>query len=370
MIPLYDNGNGDKRRPGQPDPQHHTNPDSGLGSPRSVRSDASAAPTSVGHDDYRKKGGKAMNRRMAVVLAAAVLSTVVVLGREGTAQAAGAQYVEGTTALDSTSPKVAVAECPAGMAVLGGAASINGGEGQVVIQAAFPEYDGAVFKHQFVVKAVEEPADETAKSWSVTAGAYCTSATVPVYQSASSAFNSDPIKTVPVECPEGTKVVGMGGEVSKSDATDPAAIVGSIPAAKVVFQGFEADPDLTMVTARATEVGGPLGGGFSGSWKVTAVAACGYAYAFEGLELRSNVELGGGFLEGETESKLYIGCSVGKKIIAAASTIEDEAMGQWYLDRFSRNNALRQGIYAEAHRNPELGNVLVNQAGYVICVKS
>lgn len=270
--------------------------------------------------------GKTMNSRMAAVLASAVLSTVVVLGTEGMAQAAvpGAQYVESTTALNFTSPKMAVAQCPAGMAALGGAANVTGAQGQVAIQAGFPEYDAGALKHQFVVKAVEDLTG-TGERWSLIAGVYCTSATVPVLAPpASSSFDSNPIKEMTVECPPGMKVVGMGGQISTSDGPDPAATVGDIPSASVVFQGFHPDADLETVTARATEVSGALAtwvdgelqDSFAGSWKVTAVAACGYAYAFDGLEPQSNSE-STGFLLSETRSMVGTTCSAGKQIIGA-----------------------------------------------------
>jgi hypothetical protein len=165
------------------------------------------------------------------------------------------------------------------------------------------------------------------------------------------------------------KVVGMGGEVSNSAYSEPAALVGNIPTTAVVFQGFKADDDMTEVTARATEVAGALGGGFAAPWKVTAVATCSWQFYFGGLELMSNSELGGGLLPFETESKLYIGCSAkAKRIVAAASTTNDHDMGQWYLHRLSRYNAFQNIVYGEAYRNPELGTVLMNQTAQVICI--
>ena len=47
-------------------------------------------------------------------------------------------FVEAASVNNSASPKVAVAQCPLGRAVLGGTAAVRGEEGQVAIQAAFP----------------------------------------------------------------------------------------------------------------------------------------------------------------------------------------------------------------------------------------
>jgi hypothetical protein len=278
--------------------------------------------------------------------------------------------VSDTTLSNSATPKVAAAQCPFGTSVLGGGAVITGAEGEIAIQGGFPTYDPGLGKHLFVAKATEHHLGGTIGSWSLTAFAYCTNTTVALLQHADSAFDSDDIKSVTVECPAGMKVVGMGGEVSSSLDLPLAPLVATVPATTVVFRGVEADPDLTSVTARATEEGGVLGGATGASWKVTAVAACAWAAYFDGLELRENTERGGGSLVFETDSRVEIACSdKSMKVIATAATIDDRDLGQWYLDRFSRYNAFQHyRIVSEAYRNAALGTALVRHGVQAICV--
>jgi hypothetical protein len=277
-------------------------------------------------------------------------------------------FVTSTSLVNSNSPKIVYAACPFGKTVLGGEAKVNGANGQVAIQGAFPMYDAGLAQFIYVVKATEDLTG-TPDNWSITASAYCTSATVPVYDEASSLFDSDPIKSVTIECPNGTKVVGMGGEVSTTPYGEVAALLATIPDTRIVFQGFELNDDMTQVTARATERAGGLGGSAPQSWRVTAVVACSQPYRFDGLEMRRNQESGGGFLPTETDSSVEVGCTAkAKRIIAAGSRVHDYDMGQWYLDKMIRYNAFQNRIVAAATRNPEVGTILMKQTAYIICI--
>lgn len=306
---------------------------------------------------------------LAVITTALVLSTLTGLGTQGTAEAfvPPITFISATSAKNSVSPKMAVAQCPAGMAVLGGGAILAGADGEVLIQSAFPTFDVGLGKHVFVVKAIED-LNGTPDSWTVTANAYCTPAFVPTVIVEDSLFDSSPIKSVVAHCPEGLKVVGMGGEVSTAFDVPPGPLVGTIPTAGVVFHGFEVNDDLTQVTARATEVDGTLGGSYAGSWRVVAIAACAPQIDFELLSLNKYTESTAPLLLAASESLMYVGCPAkGMQVIAAGSTIHDDDMGQWYLDRFNRYNAYQDRIVAEAHRNNGLTSV--DQTGYVICIK-
>ena len=273
------------------------------------------------------------------------------------------KYVEAVSANNSTSPKMAIAQCPSGWAVLGGTANVTGEQGRIAIQAAFPKFDAGLARYVFVVKATEDlPGTNT--SWSVTAGAYCTDFTVPMYVTESSLFDSDSIKSATVTCPMDYKVVGMGAEVSTSDG-DPASLVSTTPSLNLVFQGFETDADLTLVKARATEIDAPLGDFWAGNWKVSAVAACVSPFYFDGLELLVARVSGGGLREEEIESRVDAGCPVGKRVISIASTNYESDMGQWFLDRFGRFNLISERVVGEAYRNN--GLTLTTQYLYAIC---
>jgi hypothetical protein len=312
--------------------------------------------------------GARLTRRTSSHLYVVVLLAIAAsIGSTGVAEAfsPAVQFVETVSAYNSVSPKMAIAMCPFGKAVLGGTAVITGQEGQVAIQSAFPKFDIGLARYVFVVKATEDVSG-TAGSWSVTAGAYCTNSVVPAYYTQPSGFDSVPIKSVEVTCPEDMRVVGMGAELTTVPG-EPATLVGTTPPLSVVLKGFSVDTDLTTVTAEATEVGAAIADGWGGNWQVIAVAACAYPVYFDGLELVSAKEGGGGFTKAEIESRVDIGCPVGKKVIAAGSKNEEHDMGQWYLDRLSRYNAVTNRIVGEAFRNAELGTVLMTQYLYGIC---
>ena len=143
------------------------------------------------------------------------------------------------------------------------------GKGQVAIQAAYPTFEPGT-GYIFMVRAAEDQSG-TDEDWSLMASAYCTPDTVPIYEAEQTAFDGSPLKSVTVFCPQGTKVVGMGGEVN--DDEHP---WWSIPDTRVVFQGFEVNAALTQVTARATELGGAFGGLAIGPWRLTARVSCGF----------------------------------------------------------------------------------------------
>jgi hypothetical protein len=301
----------------------------------------------------------------AVTIGVLALLTAVAMPTRADAFIPTVNYVTDTSLYNSSTTKMVYAACAAGEAVLGGSASIKGADGQVNIQAAFPMHDVGLGLYIFVVKATED-ASGTADNWSITAGAYCTPDTMPIYDEASSAFDSTPIKSATIACPANTKVVGMGGEVSIRPTGEVGALFDTIPDALVVFQGFELNDDLTQVTARATELAGALGGVAPQMWRVTAVVACSQPYNFDGLTLLKKREVGGGFLAFETDSSVETSCALGQRIIGAGSRVDDHDQGQWYLDRMSRYNAFQSRVVAEATRNA--GTSLTKQTVYVVCV--
>ena len=304
----------------------------------------------------------------AVTLGALALLTAVAVPAPAHAFLPTVNYVTATSLYNSSTTKMVYAACAAGEAVLGGSASVKGGDGQVTIQAAFPMHDLGLGSYIFVVKATED-ATGTADNWSITAGAYCTPDTVPMYDEASSAFDSSPIKSVTVACPANTKVVGMGGEASIRQSGEVGALLATIPDARVVFQGFELDDDLTQVTARATEVAGALGGIAPQMWKVTAVVACSQPYNFEGLTLTKK--------QGTRRGVAARTRPTARSRPAARSASASSARHRGWTtttwasgisNRMSRYNAFQNRVLAEATRNTELGTILTRQTAYVVCV--
>jgi hypothetical protein len=306
-----------------------------------------------------------MRQRTALLAAAAVVlsAAAAVVVTAGTAQAVpGVSFVSATSAFNSASPKLITADCPVGTVALGGTAEVTGAEGQVLIQSAFPMWNPGAFKHQFVVKA-EEDLTQTDKLWSVTSGVYCASGIAVQYVTASSLLDSDPVKSVPVACPEGKKVVGMGGQVS-TGTHSPAPTVGDLPDARVEFNGMEVNADLNTVTARAVEEAAGLGGTFGGSWAVAAVAACANEFDVYGVEHRSWTSRAS---TTDTKSRVDFACTAGKSVVSMGSVVDDFEAGQWYLDRLSRYNAVQQRMIGEAYRNTELGVAQARHYGHLIC---
>ena len=271
-------------------------------------------------------------------------------------------FVEAASVNNSASPKVAVAQCPLGRAVLGGTAAVKGEEGQVAIQAAFPVYDAGLARHIFVVKAAEDLSG-TIGSWSVSAGAYCIDSVVPLYVTQSSLYDSDSIKSASVTCPMNMRVIGMGAEAS-TVPDPPNRLVSTTPPLGVVVQGFEVDQDLTTVTANATEVDAALNDSWAGNWQITAVAACAFPLYFDGLE-RVSARDSAGLLATDVEVRVDLGCPAGKRVIAAGSRNKEPDMGHWYLDRLSRYNAVTEKVVGEAFRNAGVSRT--TQFLYAIC---
>jgi len=292
-----------------------------------------------------------MRRTASTLVAAAILTTGLSLASapEAGAAAPAPTIHESTTPSSSASPKSAVVYCPAGTAILGGGAQILGGDGQVAITAAYPMFNPLAAPAQqrsFRVLAAEDK-NGTASAWGLTASVYCTSQTATTVVSAQSPLSSAPVKSVPVNCPEGMYVVGAGGYVTVGSTPDP------LFDAQVNLVSFRPTPALTGVVARGTEPGGILDDQYAGVWRVTAVAVCGYLYAFDGLELRSSTVspwLDATDLDARTE----VWCTKGKRLVAAAADLADDTANT-YLDWAIRSNLADTKVSASVHLNAEMG---------------
>jgi hypothetical protein len=290
---------------------------------------------------------------------AAVLAAVMFVAVPGTAEAVPlVQYVESMSNYDSVSPKMAVAECPAGMWVLGGSANIAREQGQIAIQGAFPMYDAVTGTSKFVVKASEDVGG-TAGNWRVIAGAYCTDTFVMAPVSWSTPFDSTTPKSIPAPpCPGGMSVVGLGAEVSMyPDPPDDLAF--TTPTTNVVLQGVDVNAALGIVVARATEHGA-----WANHWMLTAVAVCGYPQLFEGLQ-RVAAKVASGPAD---ETHVEASCPAGKRPLAVAAKNQEGNLGEWYLDRFGKPALALGPIVAESFRNSGV-STNVNFL-YIICSNS
>jgi hypothetical protein len=92
-------------------------------------------------------------------------------GPKGEDATIGLKLVTGSSAHDSSSPKSAVAECPAGYQIISGWGSVETGQGQVSNVAVLSYQRPSLFGTSFAVSALEHIA--TGSDWRVVAYAMC-----------------------------------------------------------------------------------------------------------------------------------------------------------------------------------------------------
>ena len=123
-------------------------------------------------------------------------------------KAAGLQRVAVTGSSDSTSSKIATADCPVGKSVIGVYGTINSPNGQVVLDSLFPN----IAMTSANIAAAEDGTGNTA-NWSLTAYAVCASTTELVTvappgrgTSGGAGFQGS--------CPAGKLPAGVGGDIT------------------------------------------------------------------------------------------------------------------------------------------------------------
>jgi hypothetical protein len=160
--------------------------------------------------------------RLAVALAAsAALCVVLCAALANTASAAipDLTRVSASSVTDSFLGKSATASCPARTGLIGTAARISGGDGQVVLEGVRPNV-----QQRTVTVTAHEDHDGTTANWSVTATAIC--ANIPGIELVTASINpnnpndydNSPGLTDPkyryAWCPAGKKLVGAGAEIT------------------------------------------------------------------------------------------------------------------------------------------------------------
>jgi len=172
------------------------------------------------------------------------------------APVAGVQIVSNSSAGGSPSNQTVIVSCPAGTQVFGMGGWIDGGNGQVILDAVY------VLAGLTGVGAIGvEDEDGYAANWVVTAFAVC-APPVSGQQSVSaqqppSGFDSTSPKTVTLSCPAGTAVHGIGGRLQ--GALQDNTLDDLVPSAAL---------DSVIVKAYEDQDGEPDG------WFLTAIAIC------------------------------------------------------------------------------------------------
>jgi hypothetical protein len=245
--------------------------------------------------------------RLAVALAAsAALFAVLCAALANTASANVPDLIRvpASSATDSSSAKSATASCGVRRRLIGTAAMISGGDGQVVLLAVRPNPELTA-----VTVRAHEDDDGTTANWSVTATAIC--ANIPGLELVAASYDTPngpsadtadglEAKSGHAYCPAGKRVVGAGGEVTGQTWGD------------VVLDGIDAHWTLGFVMFKAEEQT-PI---YNSAWGLTGYAIC--ADPLPGLEL-VGAETPLNSIGGKI---VTASCPSGKKLLGATGDIE------------------------------------------------
>ncbi|MFF4258018.1 hypothetical protein ACFY1L_43225 [Streptomyces sp. NPDC001663] len=123
----------------------------------------------------------------------------------------GYTLVEKSSPLSSDSARSVSARCPSGKVVLAGGASIVGGGQKVLLRGSYPGH--AASGHKWSAKA-EEVHPGTPARWYIRAYAVCADKPARLtYQRVDSFSDSAGRKSVRVDCPDDTQLIGLGARL-------------------------------------------------------------------------------------------------------------------------------------------------------------
>jgi hypothetical protein len=219
----------------------------------------------------------------------------------------GLARVAATSATNSTNKSFPVS-CPAGKKLLGAGGEITGGAGQVVLNTVRPN-SGLSSANA----AGLEDGDGFAGNWSVTAYAVCANPPSGLQRVTDTSASDSTDKTVPANCPLGTRPLGIGGEVTN----------GAGQVSMDLLPGTVGD-DLVGANARAFEDES----GYAGNWSVTAYAICGAV---------SRRVVGTSLTNSTNPKTARVGCPDGLRTTGVGGDINGGA-GQVALDKVAPND--------------------------------
>ena len=201
-----------------------------------------------------------MGRCSATILSVVLLAVTGVAAIAAPASAAPAtQFVVGQSVTDSTEFRLTGARCPSGTVVYGGGGDIVDGGNEVFLQ----QLDSFGHTDQFFVQAHEDWAG-IYQNWTLYAWAVCGPPLSGMrYVFRRSTADSASRHTVVVSCPEGTRVLSVGGSAV---AVTPVHETWR----HLILDAIRPSADLTTVTVEGYE--DEIG--TSEPWRVTASAIC------------------------------------------------------------------------------------------------
>jgi hypothetical protein len=224
---------------------------------------------------------------LATLIAAATISASPA---PASAAVPGLTIITATSTTDSADHKSAQADCPVGTVAIGSGATIEGGLGQVNLEAVVPSTDS-------VSATGYEDANGTNNQWSVTAQAICADPPpghILVYATSIQDSNN---KSVTASCPGNTVTIGSG-----------ALLGGSFGDVELE----EIRPQLTSVTATGHEIGA----GIATPWFVVAYASC--ADPLAGL-----VTVSANSADTATNKSVVATCPAGTSVLNAAGRLNN-----------------------------------------------
>jgi hypothetical protein len=185
------------------------------------------------------------------------LTALLVAASTSTASAQ-VERVAAASVTDSATTKTSTAVCPAGKQVVGAGGGITGGFGQVLVDGIKPASNLTS-----VTVSGREDSDGTSNSWSVRAYAICGSFPgLTLAPPATSAITTASKSITTMPCPDGTRLVGTGGELLGGGG-------------HVVLHRIRPNSNVGTVTVGAHDDADPT----STPWRVRAYAICAPAIA-------------------------------------------------------------------------------------------
>ena len=262
------------------------------------------------------------------VTAYAICSTVI----------AGLQRVAVAGAPNSDPSSVVSAPCPAGKAVIGLGGTINSANGQVVLDAVFPDAgltSGSI--------AAFEDATGNSANWSLTAYAIC-AASAQLATATTGRLDTN-IVAISAQCPTGQTAAGVGADLSGA--------LGRVGIHRLV------------PTATGSSVGA-LTYPFSNvdRWAVTPQAIC--ATPFSGQAVVSAA----GTIDSEAAKSAIVTCPAGKRVIGAGGAIDGDELFQvtpTVVLEAVEPNATLTTVTATAHEDEIARGTAWQVIAYAVC---
>jgi hypothetical protein len=266
--------------------------------------------------------------------------------------AAPAQAVPGMTARqvtsvhDSTAEKVVTVTCPTGTSAIGGSAVV-GGTTAVRVNAEVPGQTG------YTVLAREQRGG-TSESWSVVVTAQCApTGSLPglEYRRVTTTFDSASRHSASAACSPGKKLIGLGGLI---DSNGPGQD-------KLVLAAVRPSDDLGSVVVTGVEDEG----GYTGSWRSTAVAVC--TNPLPGL----NLATGTTSVDSTGFKQAVAVCASGTRIHSGGfdigSAVGQSGLTASFLDVDVNSDPTRQGFEAQAREDRTGFTGIWRLATWAIC---